>query len=181
VKYSVIGGTASVIGGGKFANGAMTGAFQYLFNEVFAKYNSRTGRLSVRDVQTGKEVSGNFFSGSKFGDGAAKGDYYILEGTYKDGQPRFRLEAVDSVWGDDENNNSGQTLLRLHGPGQSIGCITACDASGWNAVYPLILNTATSVVQVNSYYGPSFYGRQPFGKFQTGVESVRYYGILHVE
>ena len=34
VKYSVIGGTASVIGGGKFANGAMTGAWQYLFNEL---------------------------------------------------------------------------------------------------------------------------------------------------
>ena len=33
VKYSVIGGTASAIGGGKFANGAASGAFQYLFNE----------------------------------------------------------------------------------------------------------------------------------------------------
>jgi RHS repeat-associated protein len=31
-KYAIIGGTASVIGGGKFANGAVTGAFQYLFN-----------------------------------------------------------------------------------------------------------------------------------------------------
>jgi RHS repeat-associated protein len=36
VKYAVIGGTISVIGGGKFANGAVTGAFQYLFNEVGA-------------------------------------------------------------------------------------------------------------------------------------------------
>jgi RHS repeat-associated protein len=32
VAYSVIGGTASTLSGGKFANGAMTGAFQYLFN-----------------------------------------------------------------------------------------------------------------------------------------------------
>jgi hypothetical protein len=31
---SVIGGTTSVISGGKFANGAKTGAFQYLFNQV---------------------------------------------------------------------------------------------------------------------------------------------------
>ncbi len=30
---AVIGGTISVVGGGKFANGAQTGAFRYLFNE----------------------------------------------------------------------------------------------------------------------------------------------------
>jgi len=48
VKYSVIGGTASVIGGGKFANGAMTGAWQYLFNclvhEPCAKNMTRDAR-----------------------------------------------------------------------------------------------------------------------------------------
>jgi len=31
-KFAVLGGTASVLGGGKFGNGAMTGAFGYLFN-----------------------------------------------------------------------------------------------------------------------------------------------------
>jgi RHS repeat-associated protein len=31
---AVVGGTASVIGGGKFQNGAITGAFGYLFNEM---------------------------------------------------------------------------------------------------------------------------------------------------
>lgn len=34
VAHSVIGGTGSVLGGGKFANGAMTGAYGYLFNQV---------------------------------------------------------------------------------------------------------------------------------------------------
>ena len=43
VKYAVIGGTASAIGGGKFANGAMTGAWQYLFNE--ATQTDKAGRL----------------------------------------------------------------------------------------------------------------------------------------
>jgi hypothetical protein len=33
----VIGGTASVIGGGKFENGAITGAFGYLFNDVVVR------------------------------------------------------------------------------------------------------------------------------------------------
>jgi hypothetical protein len=31
---AVVGGTISVIGGGKFANGAQTGAVRYLFNET---------------------------------------------------------------------------------------------------------------------------------------------------
>jgi hypothetical protein len=31
-KYAILGGTASALGGGKFANGAITGAFGYLFN-----------------------------------------------------------------------------------------------------------------------------------------------------
>lgn len=37
IKYSLIGGTMSVVGGGKFSNGAVTGAFQYLFNQVMSK------------------------------------------------------------------------------------------------------------------------------------------------
>ena len=43
VKYSVIGGTIASIGGGKFANGAMMGAFQYLFNELSATKMNRQG------------------------------------------------------------------------------------------------------------------------------------------
>lgn len=36
-RAAVVGGTLSVIGGGKFANGAQMGAFQYLFNALGAK------------------------------------------------------------------------------------------------------------------------------------------------
>jgi RHS repeat-associated protein len=34
VEHAVLGGLGSILGGGKFANGAATGAFGYLFNEV---------------------------------------------------------------------------------------------------------------------------------------------------
>jgi hypothetical protein len=52
IKYSVIGGTASVIGGGKFANGAMTGAFQYLVNEATANRSRGLGAQTavVKDL-----------------------------------------------------------------------------------------------------------------------------------
>lgn len=64
VAAVVAGGTASVIGGGKFANGAITSAFGYLFNhcqtncltmgglklETEFEQNSDAGRSSVRNV-----------------------------------------------------------------------------------------------------------------------------------
>lgn len=50
---AVIGGTASKISGGKFANGASTAAFQYMFNQVakstFGKTKKRITRRVFRD------------------------------------------------------------------------------------------------------------------------------------
>lgn len=40
--HAVAGGTGSVLGGGKFADGAVTGAFTYLYNDV-AVLNKRRG------------------------------------------------------------------------------------------------------------------------------------------
>ena len=36
VQSAIVGGTASAISGGKFANGAMTGAFQFLYNQCMS-------------------------------------------------------------------------------------------------------------------------------------------------
>ena len=47
VASSVIGGTASVIGGGKFSNGATTGAFGYFFNAATHSYSRD---LTICDV-----------------------------------------------------------------------------------------------------------------------------------
>jgi RHS repeat-associated protein len=47
---SVVGGTASVLGGGKFANGAETAAFGYLFNDVSHwKQEERASAQVMRD------------------------------------------------------------------------------------------------------------------------------------
>lgn len=63
VKYAVIGGTASAIGGGKFANGAVTGAFQYLMNEKVTELvaSVRTGEtrpqyMGPREMSVNKGV-----------------------------------------------------------------------------------------------------------------------------
>jgi hypothetical protein len=52
IKHAVLGGTASALGGGKFANGARTAAFGYLFNEAAhgaSRAWSRTYRYGSRD------------------------------------------------------------------------------------------------------------------------------------
>lgn len=44
VVSAVIGGTTSAISGGKFANGAQTGTFQYLFNQLSEAINAQIER-----------------------------------------------------------------------------------------------------------------------------------------
>ena len=87
---SVIGGTASVLGGGKFANGAVTGAYVMLFNhmqhpedppktETSSSNSDKTGALDW--VQTGLDVAGlvpvvgEFFDGINALIYLARGDY----------------------------------------------------------------------------------------------------------
>jgi hypothetical protein len=48
--HAVVGGTAAELGGGKFANGAQTGAFSYLFNEI--------GTLSQRGYASSSAARG---------------------------------------------------------------------------------------------------------------------------
>jgi RHS repeat-associated protein len=58
----VAGGTISYMGGGKFSNGAITAAYQYLFNEVVSTKDGKrlqaTGRsYTGRDADAGDEVT----------------------------------------------------------------------------------------------------------------------------
>jgi hypothetical protein len=55
VAAAVVGGTASALGGGKFANGAASGAFTYLFNEV-AHRASKGSRLTL-DEKSRNEIT----------------------------------------------------------------------------------------------------------------------------
>jgi hypothetical protein len=93
---------------------------------------------------------------------------------------RVRLEAMDSTFGDDRNSR-GQTLLRLHGPGRSFGCVTACDSSGWQQVRSLIQNTASRPMHVYTYKNITAPGGYLLLRIQTGVETVNYYGTLTVK
>ncbi|GAA0856631.1 hypothetical protein GCM10009114_19350 [Aliiglaciecola litoralis] len=58
VVSAVIGGTASVISGGKFANGARTAAYQFLFNQAGKSAIEKvTKRISIRVFKSGRSVT----------------------------------------------------------------------------------------------------------------------------
>ena len=72
VENAVLGGAASVAGGGKFANGAITGAFGYLFNNQAGRTAGGIIGAIIGGIVTGPEdvaleVAGHV-AGSAFGD-----------------------------------------------------------------------------------------------------------------
>ena len=82
IGAAVVGGTASTLGGGKFANGAVSSAFQYLLNDsqhgkrnlreaIVINKNSRDYRLLRQDAEAQLEAAPNsvIFEASSFEDG----------------------------------------------------------------------------------------------------------------
>lgn len=66
VMSMVVGGTAAEIGGGKFSNGALTGAFQYVFNNVPTEEQLKPSNIASGIGIAGKEII-DFFIGKDYG------------------------------------------------------------------------------------------------------------------
>ena len=74
IAAAVVGGTASELGGGKFANGAVTGAYTMLFNHLQNHLNAKKFQkeyfghvkglknLYTDKIPEGYEMNGDFFS-----------------------------------------------------------------------------------------------------------------------
>mgnify|MGYP007049774142 CR=1 FL=1 len=58
ILSAVIGGTAEALGGGKFANGAVTGAYVYLLNHAAHKWHP-TRESAANAAKTRTETTGN--------------------------------------------------------------------------------------------------------------------------
>jgi RHS repeat-associated protein len=151
IRAALVGGTLSVLGGGKFSNGAQTGAFQYLFNELSGSFDKRTNKLTLMENDSGKLISVAAFSGGTLGaEAIPDGEYDILN--FKDNKNRYRLESRDGSYGDDTHTGTGRTEFRLHprGVGINFGCISANDANSWGAISGALQTTATTSVSVIS-------------------------------
>lgn len=74
--------------------------------------------------------------------------YDILARAGRDGF--FRLEPVDSNYGNDKDEKTGRTHFRLHHPGRTMGCVAAKDEKNWNDIENFINSTKTDNVTVPS-------------------------------
>jgi hypothetical protein len=120
--------------------------------EVVGSYDKKTGRLTILDVDTGDGISVLAESGGKpFGDPIPDGEYDIL---VKDNDPtKYRLEPLDSHYGDDKCEKGGRKHFRLHGHGlhgRTIGCILVDDNTNWQSIQNLLGTTSSSLVSVES-------------------------------
>jgi len=105
-------------------------------------YFGDTGELYLFDMDTGDSVTGEFLSGGASGALPIPSGAWDILGLDLDS---FRLDADDGTR-NDVHDSSGRTHFRLHGPGASLGCITARDVDEWYDVKKFIRGIGTSVV-----------------------------------
>jgi hypothetical protein len=134
-----------------------------------------SGKLTVTDRDTGETLTVDAYSGGKrqASDGVSlpvlQGEYEILEPT----PIGYRLESVDIDQGNDivDGVNPCQELLRLHGPGNTCGCLSATDRNDYAKIDGLLQNTEKSSSTVD-YIGRNF--------FHGPNETTTKYGNLNV-
>jgi hypothetical protein len=141
VATSVLGGLASVAGGGKFANGAVTAAFGYLFNEAYQFGCNRYGMCGG-----GGGAPGGGGMGAAPGLGAAVGAGAALSG---DTSPEAISKNANeggtaTIWQDDihmsiEIRSGGESLHteQLGEPGEMTEISTTGRSGQVFAVIPL--------------------------------------------
>lgn len=129
VEHLVIGGTASELGGGKFANGAVTGAFGYLFNQVLHSTTIEVDRFKQTDDSTigrltvnGTTIQGYTLEPPGPDSNEEGSDQRIPAGTYpltpysSDDHPdSYQLQGVE-----------GRSLVLIHSgnyPEDTLGCL----------------------------------------------------------
>lgn len=139
---------------------------------VEGTYDQRTGTLNLVDMDTGRSVTADYFSGGPFGAPVPNGVYDILS---QDGREGFyRLEPVDPVYGDDRHDRTGRDQFRLHRPGGSLGCITAEEQEDWDPVKKLIDATQVDFMTVQSKWV------NPIKRHFNPTETLRRYGWVTV-
>jgi len=115
---------------------------------VQVEFHRPSGTVFVMDLDTGEAAIGVFRSGGDFGtDPIELGEYEILE--HPETDRRLRLDAVDAKPRNDVHDPSGRKEFRIHGPGRSLGCITALDVGEYDPVISIIRTTRTELVSDN--------------------------------
>jgi hypothetical protein len=139
---------------------------------IFGSFNQATGKLYLYDTDTGAEMFADFFSGGRSGAPAPAGEYDILG--HGGREEFYRLEPVDTPYGDDIQQRAGRGQFRLHKPGGSTGCITAKNWADWRKTKSFIDLTRTSTAEVASKWV------NPIKRWMHPTETLPWYGRIVV-
>ncbi len=130
VVSAIIGGTASVISGGKFANGARTASFQFLFNQlgrifrdVIMESREAAIRRAIDDLKTQSE-SGLGLDSAEVGAGRYRVGTYVYED-----KPIFWGES--EFYADGRVNSNGGAFYDLGGNVGAGGLSEPSNVSDW--------------------------------------------------
>lgn len=128
IAVSVIGGTASVLGGGKFENGAVTAAFGYLFNQragAAARGGAARGgarlTLSQSSSGAGSNERDNPLTVSQASTGSSDGEamygpYHRLESPTQTAWTTLTQVVTQEVWGGTPRGGFTPTVQAYRGP-----------------------------------------------------------------
>jgi hypothetical protein len=132
----VAGGGAARLSGGKFANGAATGAFSYLYNELAHYKGTPDERLALAGYSGGVTVPeetsrswGSYLPGTEAGDRAAQ---YWADMQVRTGNPLYAVPGtLASLWTPDTATTTALTL-------GSAGAVSIAERAGvlWMRAYP---------------------------------------------
>jgi len=139
---------------------------------VTGSYDHNRGTLTLVDRETGLQLTtgaGSFFSGDSKHLSVPNGVYDILQQGRK--PQEYRLEPVDTPYGDDIHQRTGGNEFRLHRGNESWGCITTKSHDVWDVVKTFIDLTERSSVTVPS---------KSWKPWMPSTESLTWYGRINV-
>jgi len=138
--------------------------------QVFAVFDRAAGKLTVTDLDTKDTVTVDVTSGgAPYGDPIPKGEWDILA---QERTGQYRLDYMDGKPRNDVHDPTGRDRFRLHGPGNTIGCIACKDVKAWNKVRDLIAKTKTMRVSDHA---------TPWWKFWESPPTITKFGTLKVK
>ena len=122
---AIVGGTAAALGGGKFANGAVSAAFVHMFNGEYGsitkafrslarglyRFGDYVGRISgFRDWQDGSIVDRSYYQDQALSETKA---VYIL-GTHVVENPKLSLRALSVYYNMDSAQMNANSLVNFY-------------------------------------------------------------------
>jgi RHS repeat-associated protein len=161
VQQVVIGGTASVLGGGTFANGAETAAFEYIYN--FCTHNGCWTTRDERTLLDKGDFRGYYSKACAGGDLNACFDYGVASGQNPGPANTLSHALLSQGYGLEVTNDLVKSVIPLNLANDYANLLPQSESQ---AAFPSAQAIASYHWSEFAKYGlpPSTFGGTPFGK-----------------